>query len=224
MKKMSIKKRGVSIFMMLMMLVSMSMTAFAEEASEDLSVDLGNDTIIDVDELADEYGVDPYELKSSIEAGLDEEKASPFSSLAVDESKVSRLPEEVYSIERYDANTNKVSKNNQDSTAYVANAGALTASGKTPAVGMCAMHVDVTTKTGSTTSSTVKLGTTIYMTNNVNVNGTSCSSFVVEDRGRPKNRTSYWIDIYFGQKTDATYKAAINYGLKTVSYYYYKNI
>ncbi|MDE7321337.1 MAG: hypothetical protein K2N73_01165 [Lachnospiraceae bacterium] len=79
----------------------------------------------------------------------------------------------------------------------MAKSGALTASGKTPTVGMCAMHINVTTKTGNTTNTKVKLGTTIYMDKSIDVNGTSCSSFVVEDRGNRSNRTTYWIDIYW---------------------------
>ncbi|GFI48220.1 B-enzyme [Lachnospiraceae bacterium] len=59
------------------------------------------------------------------------------------------------------------------------------------------------------------------MDESVDVNGTSCSSFVVEDRGNPSNRTTYWIDIYFGLNNTSNYNAAINYGVKTVSYYYY---
>ena len=221
MRKMLVK-RGTSAILLSSLVLSMSLTAFAEESKEDLTVDIGNNITVDVDELARENGVDPYALKEAIEDGLNSEKASPFSDLYVEESDESIGAN---SIDWLDYNVSldatKVSKTNQDSTAYVSTATALTASGKTPSIGMCAMHQDVTTKSGNTTSSCVKLGTTIYMTKSININGTNYSSFVVEDRGKPKNRTTYWVDLYFGLK-DQHYNDAINYGVQKVSYYYYK--
>lgn len=217
-----INKRMMTLLLTGVMLVSGAVPVFASSGDNtDLMVKLG-DITVDVEKLAEENGVNPYELKKSILNGLNEEKASPFSDLATEKSgcSASESVEKISgrSIELY---STKVSKKDQDSTAYVAKSGALTASGKTPSVGMCAMHTDVTTKTGSTTNSKIKLGTKIYMTKAVKVNGTSYSSFVVEDRGAPSNRTPYWIDIYFGVKNDTNYNAAINYGVKTVSYYYY---
>lgn len=179
-----------------------------------------------VEQLAKNNGVDAYQLRKAIleEDGL---KASPFSNLPSRKTlrNMNKLANEKQVEKSYvSSSAKKATKSDQDSTAYVAKSGALTASGKTPAVGMCAMHQNVTTKTGTTSKTTVKLGTTIYMNDSVDVNGTTCSSFVVEDRGKPDNRTKYWIDIYFGQyssKKDSTYKAAINYGIQTVGYYYY---
>lgn len=199
--------------------MAMNITAFAAEDSNNLNVDIGG-IIVDVEQVAEENGVNPYALKEAIEEGLNTEKASPFSSLATRTPNTQASESVEYSLTR-SARSTKASKTDQDSTAYVAKSGALTASGKTPTVGMCAMHINATTKTGSTTSTKVKLGTTIYMDESVDVNGTSCSSFVVEDRGNPSNRTTYWIDIYFGLNNTSNYNAAINYGVKTVSYYYY---
>lgn len=218
MEKLLVKKVASSI-LLLSLIASMSSTAFAKE---DLTVDIGNNITVNVDQIAKENGVDPYALKDAIEKGLDSEKASPFSDLYVEESFQSVESDSMdYADYNVSLDANKVSKNNQDSTAYVSSATALTASGKTPSIGMCAMHQDVTTKTGNTTSTCVKLGTTIYMTNSININGKNYSSFVVEDRGKPKNRTTYWIDLYFGLK-DQHYNDAINYGVQKVSYYYYR--
>lgn len=202
-------------------------TVFAKEQNDDLKVDIGN-TTVDVEKLAEKNGVDAYELKEAILEGLNSEKASPFSNLKVEKNTRTEIQKddaissqsiETSSVSR--ATNTKESKKSQDSTAYVAKSGALTASGKTPAVGMCAMNTNVTTKTGNTTSSTIKLGTKLYMNSSINVNGASCDTFVVEDRGAPQNRTSYWIDIYFGINNTSNYNAAVNYGVKSVSYYYY---
>lgn len=190
--------------------------AFAQTKS-DFVVDIG-ETEINIEQIAEDNGVSPSALKEAILRGNNSEKASPFSELTTETPNTKAS--ETVSEPRVGGARASTTKKDQDSTAYVAKSGALTASGKTPTVGMCAMHIDVTTKTGSTTSSKVKLGTTISMDSAVDVNGTSLSSFVVEDRGSPKNRSTYWIDIYFGEKTDATYKAAINYGIKTVTYSY----
>lgn len=212
-------KKILSVLMTMCVAINLllPMNAFAKTQS-DLVVNIG-ETQINVEQIADANGVDPYALKDAILRGNNAEKASPFSSLRTrtPNTKATEMTS-ASDVSGIYATTTK--KSDQDSTAYVAKSGALTASGKTPEVGMCAMHIDVTTKTGSTTSTKVKLGTTISMTKSVDVNGDSRSSFVVEDRGNPTNRTTYWIDIYFGEKTDATYKAAINYGVKTVSYSY----
>lgn len=222
-RKMIIRKKLVTTVTAALMTMAMSITAFASEPA-DLKVAIGESTI-DVDQVAEENGVNPYALKEAIEDGMKAEKASPFSNLVTNKphAMAAESVEKISPLERSAAGTysTKVNKTNQDSTAYVAKSGSKTASGKTPALGMCAMHINATTKTGSTTSTKVKLGTTIYMTKSVNVNGTNYSSFIVEDRGNPSNRTTYWIDIYFGLNNDANYKAAINYGVKTVSYYYY---
>lgn len=214
-----IGKRFTSAIIATALAMAMNLNVFAAENTSDLMVDIGGITI-DVEQVAEKNGVNPYEIKEAIEDGVNAEKASPFSNLITNTPNTIASETVEYSVERA-ATSTKASKTNQDSTAYVANSGALTASGKTPTVGMCAMHINATTKTGNTTSSTVKLGTTIYMEDSVNVNGTNYSSFVVEDRGNPSNRTTYWIDIYFGLNNTTNYNAAINYGVKTVSYYYY---
>ncbi|MDD3417359.1 MAG: hypothetical protein PHY47_25765 [Lachnospiraceae bacterium] len=218
-RKMIIGKRIATGITATAIAMAMSINVFAAENASDLMVDIGG-TTVDVEQIAEENGVNPYALKEAIEDGMNAEKASPFSNLVTNTPNVKASESVEYSLEK-SARSTKASKTNQDSTAYVAKSGALTASGKTPAVGMCAMHIDATTKTGSTTSTKVKLGTTIYMDDSVDVNGTSRSSFVVEDRGNPSNRTTYWIDVYFGLNNTTNYNAAINYGVKTVSYYYY---
>lgn len=204
--------------------LAMNTTVFAAEDEKNLTIELGGN-IINIQQLAEDNGVDPYELKEAIESGINAEKASPFSNLATDVPNSMASENVEYGFEKtaesVSTTSTKVNKLNQDSTAYVANSGALTASGKTPYVGMCAMHTNVTTKTGSTTSSIVKLGTRLYMANSVNVNGMNYAHLVVDDRGEPTNRTAYWIDVYFGLNNQTNYNAAINYGLKTVSYSYY---
>ncbi|MDL2301789.1 hypothetical protein LJC58_05475 [Lachnospiraceae bacterium OttesenSCG-928-D06] len=211
------KKFLQALMLSIIVIASAKTTIYAQE-KEEIVVEIDNITI-DIEKLAEENGVDPYDLKEAIEAGLESEKASPFSNLEaivpnteageyIEESLTRAAPYTAY-------------KTNQDSTAYVATAGALTASGKTPTVGMCAMHINVTSKTEDTTSTKVKLGTTIVMESPVNINGTSYSLFTVEDRGGCSNRTTYWIDIYFGVHNTANYNAALNYGKQTVSYSYW---
>lgn len=201
--------------------MSMNTAAFAAENTNNMLVDIGG-IVVDVEQIAEENDVEPYALKEAIEEGKNAEKASPFSNLRTSTPNTEAAEHTEYSVFRTSERAStKASKTNQDSTAYVAKSGALTASGKTPTLGMCAMHIDATTKTGTTSSTKVKLGTTIYMEDKVNVNGTNYSSFNVEDRGNPTNRTTYWIDIYFGLHNTTNYNAAINYGVKTVSYYYY---
>lgn len=225
-RKIGFGKHFITVVVAVTLVMAMGLTAFAAEGSDDLRMELGG-TIIDIGQLAKENDVDPYELKAAIEESMDAEVASPFSSLATytPNTMASESTEIVCGRAAASATGNiKVNKENQDSTAYVAKEGAVTANGKTPDIGMCAMYIKSTTKTGQTSDSIVRLGTTIYMDSAVDVNGTSLSSFVVEDRGNPKNRTDFWIDIFFGQYVDKNsdeYIAAINYGVKTVSYYYY---
>lgn len=211
------KRFLISIFAICLsfMLISTA-TVFAE--TDQLTVNIGEDSI-DIQQLADENGVDPYELKEAVQKGMCEEKASPFSDLFTTKKKVSNTGNTEQFIQPY-ASIKTVYKTNQDSTAYVSQPGALTASGKTPAIGMCAMHINVTTKTGNTTDSVVKLGNTIFLEDEIYINGTDYAYLVVEDRGAPTNRTPYWIDVYFGL-TDANYGAAINYGIRPVSYHYF---
>ncbi|MCL2254592.1 MAG: hypothetical protein FWC09_09125 [Lachnospiraceae bacterium] len=213
------RKKLQSIFILSMIIVlAFSMQAFAMP-QRGMMIDIGG-IIIDVSQIAEDNAVNPYELREAIEKGINADKVSPFSSL--DTYSPNMIASESVEIPLIRSAPIKVTKSNQDSTAYVANSGALTASGKTPAVGMCAMHTNVTTKTGSTSSSMVKLGTVITVGNNtITIQGTAYPAFFVEDRGTPSNRTDFWIDLYFGLNNTANYNAAINYGVKQVSYYYH---
>lgn len=223
-------KRIVFLALVLCMALFLANPVGVSAQTSDLILEI-NGEIIDVGQLAEENHVDPYELKEAIIEGYYSDKASPFSNLRTirnEDVLSSESAEQIIvgneSINGPITEMTIVTKTNQDSTAYVAQGGALTASGKTPEIGMCAMHINVTTKTGNTNSSTIKLGTTIYMDSPVNVNGTAYNSFVVEDRGAPEGRTKYWIDIYFGL-SESHYTDAINYGVQTVSYrYYYKDM
>lgn len=203
-----------AICMSLMLLIPA--TALAESTESLITI---GETTIDTEELAEKNGVNQYELKAAIQKGLSEEKASPFSNLVTTNRKVPNSNISTQIVQPY-ASIKTAYKMNQDSTAYVSQPGALTASGKTPTIGMCAMHINVTTKTGSTTENVVKLGTTIFMEEAIDINGTDYPYLVVEDRGNPSNRTPYWIDVYFGL-TDTYYGAAINYGITPVSYHYF---
>lgn len=223
-KRIIIVKRLAAITTAATLAIAMNVTSFAADKT-DLKIDMDGITV-DVEKVAAENGVNPYALKQSIEDGMNAEKASPFSSL------VTNKPNSIASEDVDISNTTevsatstqtKVTKKNQDSTAYVANSGALTASGKTPKIGMCAMHINVTTKTGKTTKDIVRLGTTIHMSKSIKISGKEYSSFVVEDRGGASNRTKFFIDLYFGLNNSTNYNAAINYGVKTVTYYYYIN-
>ena len=215
------KKRIIALVAVTLSLV-LGLPVCAEEAHNDLQMQIGG-SMVDLEELAEANNVDPYELKSAIEESMGDEKVSPFSSLKQTVLNTDASEYIDYGMARAGGNV-KIYKTNQDSTGYVAKSGAQTASGKTPTLGMCSMQIKSTTKTGTTTDTIVRLGTTIHMTSAVNVNGQNLTSFVVEDRGDPGNRTNFWIDIYFGDyvdKSSQTYKAAIEYGLKKVSYYYY---
>lgn len=195
------------------------MAADARE-KEDMTISIGSGIVIDVEKLAEENSVDPYELKDAILKGLSSEKASPFSDLQTVDKNV-EATETVIQVMSKDGRVNNIAKKiDQDATAYVARSGAVTASGKKPTIGMCAMHVNVTTKTGTTSDKVVRLGTKIYMDEFINVNGKTLSSFIVEDRGEPSGRSEFWIDIYWGLKTDANYNSAIQFGKQEVSYSY----
>lgn len=223
-KRIIIGKRLAALTAAATLAMAMSITSFASDRN-DLNVDVDGITV-DVDKVAAENGVNPYALKQAIEDGMNAGKVSPFSNLATNKtaSITSVGADSSNTVETSAASTKtKVTKKNQDSTAYVASSNALTASGKTPKIGMCGMHIDVTTKTGKSTKSKVKLGTTIHMSKSVKISGKEYSTFVVEDRGGASNRTPFWIDIYFGVNNSTNYNAAINYGVKTVSYYYYIN-
>ncbi|MFI3212891.1 MAG: hypothetical protein R3Y24_06065 [Eubacteriales bacterium] len=175
---------------------------------------------INITELANQNNVDPYELREAINNGYGTlyGELSVFSMLDKSGTNIATT----YTVSDELSRTGMQQKYciSQDSTAYVSSAGALTASGKTPTVGMCAMHIDVTTKTGSTTENMVRLGETIYMNSAVNVNGTNYYTLKVEDRGERENATAFWIDVYFGLSS-SYYQNAITYGVKPVSFHYY---
>lgn len=219
MKKVSFVNKIVSSIAAISLATTMGLTAFAAEDNSKLTVDIGGINV-NVGELAEKNGVNPYALKNAIEKGLTDDKASPFSSLPAKPETVSRNNAVNPHTVSITAKSNRETKTNQDSTAYVAKKGSQTASGKTPAIGMCAMHVNVTTKTGNTSKNKIRLGTTIYMTSSISIKGKDYNSFIVEDRGTPDNRTKYWVDIYFGKNNTKNYNAAINYGVQTVSYYF----
>lgn len=213
------KIKNLAVTMLLV--VAMGTNAFAAEPNQQMTVQIGENTI-DVTEAAINYGVNPLELKQTVEAELQEEKFSPFSDLVTSKPNLESGTEVEYSKTRISEEGNtKVIKYNQDSTAYTAASGAQTASQKTPTIGMCAMKTGVTTKTGSTSKTIIRLGQTIYLNKVINVNGTNCSYLKVEDRGSGSNRTDYWIDIYWGKSTNANNTSAYNYGIKKVTYYYY---
>lgn len=194
---------------------------FAEEDSFWI-IDLGEGYTINVLEVAKENGVNPYELRQAILEDMEAEIFSPFSKV----NSTKEVPAPSESVEYlFDANTRSVRalarKNNQTATGYTGDPGKETASGKTPAVGMCAMDVDVTTKTGTTTDEIIRLGTKIYLDNFIDVNGTSLSSLTIEDRGTgAATHTKFWIDVCFGITTPATDAAATIFGSQTVSYSY----
>ena len=127
------------------------------------------------------------------------------------------------------AATTTITKKNQDSTAYCVNTSTnsnpLTASGKRPAVGMCAVHNQKTV--GESTTSVkpiIAYGTIITYKSAVKIGSVSKSKFDVEDTGDPKfNKSYYWTDLYFGDYTSSdktAYNNAINYGDNLVEYSY----
>lgn len=207
--------------MCMMMCLMGPMNVYADN-SDFWVIDFGEGYKVNVLEIATENGVDPYELKEAILEDMKSDRFSPFSK--VDSTKIVAEPLETVEYV-YDSKTRAVRatarKNNQTATAYTGASGSLTASGKTPAVGMCAMDIDVTTKTGNTTNEIVRLGTKLYLDEFINVNGSQISSLVVEDRGTGSaTHTTYWIDVCFGITTSATNAAAINFGKQTLSYTY----
>lgn len=209
------KRKLLKMMTMCVLTISMVSGTVYAEPSENLKVTVGKN-VIDIEKLAEDNHVDPYELKNAVIQATHGTHMSPFSDLKSVKSN-SKASESVEVISR---SVTKVTKSNQDSTAYVGY-GADTASGKTPKKGMCAMKTSVTTKTGNSSSTMVKLGTTLFMEDPVNVQGTDYYSLVVEDRGSGSGRSTYWIDVCFGEYTDQNYTDATNYGIKTVSYRYY---
>lgn len=216
------KKIFSKLAIMCTMLTMLSPIKVLAEDNSYWVIDFGNGYNVNVWDLAEENSVDPYELRQAVLEDMESDIFAPFSK--VDSFKLVPLPNETV---EYVTNTKTRSvqtiarKENQTATAYTGDSGVLTASNKTPAVGMCAMDIDVTTKTGTTTSEIVRLGTRLYLDDFIDVNGTSLSSLVVEDRGSGRSSwTTYWIDVCFGTTSSATESAALNFGNQTISYSY----
>jgi hypothetical protein len=114
----------------------------------------------------------------------------------------------------------KVTKKNQDATAYCGTKGSLTHSEKTPKAGMCAVHFN-----SSTNKPYISFGTKLTLSSKININGTKYSTLTVEDTGDYNFKWSnYWIDVCFGtysSKSDSTYTNALAFGEQTVTYSYY---
>ena len=90
------------------------------------------------------------------------------------------------------------------------------ASGVYPYVGCVAVH-----RVSSTDSTPIfPFGTAIhYQGSSVNISGINYSNFTVTDTGDPSfTRTTYWTDVYGGERTEANLKMAINYGVKKVTF------
>ena len=217
------KKRINAAIAMLLLAMTFCATAFAEEDPNDFLVDIGGGEMIDVEELAKKYNVDPYELKKAIEEGMNDEKFSPFSNLATLPPSTQE-PEEQQPFHRIVQIPmgQKVRRLYQDATAYVADSSALNASGKIPAIGMCTIQANVASKEDDTAIEKIKLGTVLYMEESIDINGSPLSAFVVEGSGNASDHSKYGIDIYFGQNTESNVKFVTDYGVEKVNYYYYR--
>ena len=201
---------------------------FTEIKTDDIwTIQFDDDSYVwNILESSKKHNVYPDSLRDSIVNNYGANRFSPY-------QDVIRIQELDASSEIIEYSENGVTRtesqqSNQDASAYVAPSGALTASGKEVKVGMAAMHTNVTTKTGETTSTIVKLGETIYFGTSknpaeINYNGYKTKSLVVEDRGAPTNRSKYWIDIFFGVNTDANKTAADLYGVQSAQYYWNYN-
>lgn len=208
------KKTLGSLVIVAATVITLPTVAFAE-SKNNFDVDLGSVTL-NVKDVAQKYGVEPNELQQAIIQDKGSEHFSPFSKI---KTKDNELKPSV-SVETRGSNR-KITRWNQDSTAYTAPRWALTASGKTPQIGMAAMHINVTTTTQNSTAEVLKLGKPLYMTKPVNIHGKNYNTFILEDRGQPVGKSRYWVDFFFGEDTAWGNQQAINYGNRKVSYYYW---
>jgi hypothetical protein len=196
---------------------------FVEVKTQDTWTIIFDDSgvIWDILGLASVNDVYPESLRDSVVNSYGAARFSPFDNV------VQKNPSADYLEISRTRNGNRVSQVwNQNATAYVATGNPM-ANGVMPYIGAAAMHIDVTTKSGVTTASIVRLGTPINFgtpdaRENINFNGYTMGSLVIDDRGGASNRTKYWIDIFFGANTPANRTAATNYGLKTSAYFYWE--
>lgn len=121
----------------------------------------------------------------------------------------------------------RVSRTNQDATAYVG--GSITASGKTPKVGYCAVHP---AKRGTHSNPIIPFGTVINITE-IRDPATGkvwdmiphpyygeMNSLQVQDIGDVNYRFStHWIDIWYGNSSFLG--AAKDFGTRKINYSYY---
>ena len=213
-------KRFVSLMLVVMFSVVISIPTFAEKRSEtnDLSTYTGFSST-QIEMLSKKYKVDANELKSAIEKSETSEVFSPFSQVQVNDNVEPSESENDVSTQKnrflgeFTVKT-VYTKSNQNSTAYLAT-GQNTASGKVPAVGMCAVHHYQNGKPY------IPFHTQITYTKSVSIQGRSRNAFTVEDTGdRHFKQSTYWTDLFFGSNTRSNRRAALNYGNRKVTYTY----
>ncbi|MDR2043616.1 MAG: hypothetical protein LBQ15_04475 [Clostridium sp.] len=161
-------------------------------------------------ELAEEFSVDIDLLRENIESfDVNRDQFSPYEGVG---QRKSEENEESPGIIPFAIGYTY--KSNQDTTAYVASSTAITSTGVTPQVGMCAVkHTNGIPY--------IPYGTKLFLnTGSVTIQGNTYSSFVVQDCGSGSGRTDYWFDIFFGVNNTANYHAAIQYGVIQRSYRY----
>lgn len=184
----------------------------------------------DLERLAWLNNVDPQELKDAIKAGPDENgRYSPFSNLKQLDNDVTneelkkrnllKTGSDGAPIVSMDSTFSNVTplgqilRANQDATAYVALSGAITASGVTPKYGMAAVHY----VGGNPINPIIPFGTAIYLDRYISLpDGTQRSNYTIQDTGLGTDKTTYWIDLFFGGISN--YSKAINFGTQKVTY------
>lgn len=208
-------KKMFSLLSVFCLIFSLSVTVFAVDVNKaDVSELLSNgayrryiqDTF-DIYDVSRKNNVDPDDLTDAVIKGMNSDKFSPFSEIQTLDQKNAAV---VNNEEAVSPQSEHIIEN-QDSTAYLAtgNAGA---SGTMPWVGSCAVH----RANSNSTRPLIPFGTTVYYLNKtVTIEGNTYSSFVVNDTGDANfNRSIYWTDLYFGDKTSENYTAAMNYGVQ----------
>jgi len=149
------------------------------------------------------------------------------------EQKPIPQPEQVETEQKEDAGIQpkwyvQFSVQNQKSTFYTEAAQApASASSKGYFIGSGAVHpLYALNAGGEARQPIIPFGTRLYLSEPVEVQGVKHDSLVVNDTGDVNyglwRKYPYWVDVYAGQASYYTNKAAFNSGVKMIDYYWYE--
>lgn len=118
----------------------------------------------------------------------------------------------------------KFSVQDQKSTAYLEYGGVRPSSGGNYYIGGVAVHPIY--PGADPRQPIIPYGTMIYLEQPITVNGRQMSAFKVFDTGDiyygRYGATPYWFDVFLGRGNYYADKSAIEYGIRTVDYYWYE--